>query len=256
MVCVVARERADAVRAQELALVQHLLEHPAQPTLVEHRQAGGGCRSRAARDRRCCWSARAARGGNAPTAAEVGQRGPVPRRRGRRLRTAEAGRPSNGPSVAASLRRAVAARRRRTRPRSSHIASPPPILGHRRRDPHEVLEELLRHVDVERGARRSSMAICSMLRLYSAIHAVPSACSRCPPVGSGALRSKTPMLSSPRKPPSNTLRPSRSFRFTHQVKFVRQSLERGFEPIDVAGTARASFRAGRCRRSPRRGRAD
>src|SRR5882724_5960861 len=34
-----------------------------------------------------------------------------------------------------------------------------------------------------------------------AIQAVPSACSRWPPVGSGALRSNTPMLSSPRKPP-------------------------------------------------------
>ena len=52
----------------------------------------------------------------------------------------------------------------------------------------------------------------------SAIQAVPSACSRYPPVGSGALRSKTPMLSSPRKPPSKTLLPERSLRFTHQVK--------------------------------------
>ena len=55
----------------------------------------------------------------------------------------------------------------------------------------------------------------------SAIQAVPSACSRYPPVGSGALRSKTPMLSSPRKPPSKTLLPSRSLRFTHQVKLSR-----------------------------------
>ena len=53
-----------------------------------------------------------------------------------------------------------------------------------------------------------------------AIHEVPSACSRVPPVGSGALRSKTPMLSSPRKPPWKTLSPLGSFRFTHQVKLM------------------------------------
>src|SRR5271165_6775854 len=50
-------------------------------------------------------------------------------------------------------------------------------------------------------------------------HDVPSACSRLPPVGRGALRSKTPILSSPRKPPSNRLLPKRSLRFTHQLKF-------------------------------------
>ena len=38
-------------------------------------------------------------------------------------------------------------------------------------------------------------------------------------MGSGALRSKTPMLSSPRKPPSNRFLPKRSLRFTHQLKF-------------------------------------
>ena len=47
---------------------------------------------------------------------------------------------------------------------------------------------------------------------------MPSACSRWPPVGSGALRSKTPMLSRPRKPPSKTFLPKRSLRLTHQVK--------------------------------------
>ena len=40
-----------------------------------------------------------------------------------------------------------------------------------------------------------------------------------PPVGSGALRSKTPMLSSPRNPPAKTLRPAGSLRLTHQLKF-------------------------------------
>src|SRR5579859_8203568 len=41
-----------------------------------------------------------------------------------------------------------------------------------------------------------------------------------PAVGSAALRSKTPMLSSPRKPPSKTLLPSASLRLTHQVKLI------------------------------------
>ena len=58
-----------------------------------------------------------------------------------------------------------------------------------------------------------------MFWLNIAIQAVPSACSSRPPVGRGALRSNTPMLSRPRKPPSNTLCPEGSLRFTHQVKF-------------------------------------
>ncbi len=62
------------------------------------------------------------------------------------------------------------------------------------------------------------MAIASMFSEYMPIQLVPSDCSSRPPFGSGALRSKTPMLSRPRKPPSNTLLPSASFRLTHQVK--------------------------------------
>ena len=46
-------------------------------------------------------------------------------------------------------------------------------------------------------------------------------------VGSAELRSKTPMLSRPRKPPSNTFLPSRSLRFTHQVKLT-SSLEKAY----------------------------
>ena len=57
-----------------------------------------------------------------------------------------------------------------------------------------------------------------MFWLYSAIHAVPSAWSSQPPVGSGALRSNTPMLSSPRKPPWKMLRSSASLRLSHQPK--------------------------------------
>ena len=64
-----------------------------------------------------------------------------------------------------------------------------------------------------------------MFWLKRAIQAVPSACSRWPPVGSGALRSKMPMLSRPRKPPSKTFLPKRSFRFTHQVKLSSSLLK-------------------------------
>ena len=56
-------------------------------------------------------------------------------------------------------------------------------------------------------------------------------------MGSGALRSKTPMLSRPRKPPSKTFLPNRSLRFTHQVKFSKSLLNADFEEIDVRLTA-------------------
>ncbi len=42
------------------------------------------------------------------------------------------------------------------------------------------------------------------------------------------------MLSSPRKPPSKTLRPERSLRLTHQVKFKQQLLETALEPLLVS----------------------
>ena len=72
-----------------------------------------------------------------------------------------------------------------------------------------------------------------MFWLKRAIQAVPSACSRWPPVGSGALRSKTPMLSRPRKPPSKTFLPKRSLRFTHQVKFSSSLLKADSEEVEV-----------------------
>ena len=70
----------------------------------------------------------------------------------------------------------------------------------------------------------SARASSSMLWLKNAIQAVPSDCSRVPPPGSWALRSKTPMLSSPRKPPWNRFFPLGSFRLTHQVKFTSSML--------------------------------
>ena len=75
--------------------------------------------------------------------------------------------------------------------------------------------------------------------MYIAIQAVPSDWLMNPPVGNGAERSKIPILSSPRKPPWKTLRPSASLRFTHQVKFsislwkTRSRKARSPRPVSV-----------------------
>ena len=86
-----------------------------------------------------------------------------------------------------------------------------------------------------------------MFWLKRAIQAVPSACSRWPPVGSGALRSKMPMLSRPRKPPSKTFFPRRSLRFTHQVK-LRSSLLKADLRNSTSVSPRSAFSV-RCRKS-------
>ena len=73
------------------------------------------------------------------------------------------------------------------------------------------------------SSRASAIAMLSISEQYIAIQAVPSACSRATPAGSGMDRSKTPMLSSPRKPPEKSWVPATSLRFAHQVK-LRPSL--------------------------------
>jgi hypothetical protein len=70
----------------------------------------------------------------------------------------------------------------------------------------------------------------------SATQAVPSACSRKPPVGNGALRSKTPILSNPRNPPSKTPFPKRSLRFTHQPKFAESLAENPLQEIYIGAS--------------------
>ena len=70
-------------------------------------------------------------------------------------------------------------------------------------------------------------------------------------MGSGELRSKTPMLSSPRKPPSNRLLPVRSLRLTHHVKLMQQLLEDALEPVEVALAATALLQPIREDRRPR-----
>ena len=64
----------------------------------------------------------------------------------------------------------------------------------------------------------NSSAIASMVTPNIPIHAVPSDCSSTMPSGKVVLRSKTPILSSPRNPPSKMLFSSWSLRLTHQVK--------------------------------------
>ena len=65
----------------------------------------------------------------------------------------------------------------------------------------------------------SSSAMRSIARQKNAIQLVASDCSSRYPGGGGAERSKKPMLSIPRNPPSNRLDPSASLRLTHQLKF-------------------------------------
>ena len=64
-----------------------------------------------------------------------------------------------------------------------------------------------------------STAIVSIVRQKLAIQLVASDSSSRQPGGSGAERSNRPMLSMPRKPPSNRFDPSASLRLTHQPKF-------------------------------------
>ena len=63
-----------------------------------------------------------------------------------------------------------------------------------------------------------STAIVSMVRQKRAIQLVASDSSSRQPGGSAAERSNSPMLSMPRKPPSNRFEPSASLRLTHQPK--------------------------------------
>ena len=60
----------------------------------------------------------------------------------------------------------------------------------RRANAHDVIHHVCERVWIERD-----YDWCMPIQL------VASDCSMCPPVGNGALRSKTPILSRPRKPP-------------------------------------------------------
>ena len=79
------------------------------------------------------------------------------------------------------------------------------------------------------------------LRLYIAIQAVPSDWSMKPPVGSGAERSKTPMLSSPRKPPWKMLRPWASRAVDPPGEVEHQLVEDALQECAVALAAPATL---------------
>ena len=107
-------------------------------------------------------------------------------------------------------RRAAAARRRRSRPRRPTSRRGGRRAGRsRRRSRRSARRTSARSPRTIGSCSARASASSSMFWLNSAIHAVPSACSRRPPVGSAALRSNTPMLSRPRKPPSKTFLPAR-----------------------------------------------
>mmetsp|Transcript_77902 Transcript_77902/g.225328 ORF Transcript_77902/g.225328 Transcript_77902/m.225328 type:complete len:219 (+) Transcript_77902:1058-1714(+) len=66
----------------------------------------------------------------------------------------------------------------------------------------------------------NSRAMRMRVKLKNPIQLVPSDWLMIPPVGSLPPRSKTPMLSRPRKPPWKMFLPSASLRLTHHVKLI------------------------------------
>src|SRR5215472_6583620 len=87
-------------------------------------------------------------------------------------------------------------------------------------NPYEMLKEAKSNLVINGIVFGQDQRDFQHAEAVKAIHAVPSAWSRCPPVGNGALRSNTPMLSRPRNPPAKTFRPSGSLLFTHQMKLA------------------------------------
>ena len=103
-----------------------------------------------------------------------------------------------------------------------------------------MLDELVGGLFVDRVVFGEDEGHLQHVLAVDAIQAVPSACSREPPVGSGALRSKTPMLSRPRNPPAKTLRPVGSLRLTDEPKF---SINPGNDRSRNLRSARPSVRS-------------
>ena len=206
------RQRADAVGREELVLVEHPGQDPPQP--VGARRCDSSRRWPVAghvERRRCCAhrSGRFLRGTTRIRAAEVGQA--LEHVRARCVSTANSG--------ISPTDRADPQRRSCSAVDRQHVVEEAVLLVPQR---HAVVADVVRGVGDGAGsarrtwwprprrpgrARPARAAIASMLRQYIAIQLVASDCSRRAPPGSGAERSNTPMLSRPRKPPSNTLLP-------------------------------------------------
>ena len=93
-----------------------------------------------------------------------------------------------------------------------------------------------------------------MFRQYIAIQLVPSDCSMYPPVGNGLERSKTPMLSRPRNPPSKILLPVGVLAIhppgeIHQ-QFVKDAFQKRIIRACRRACGRSETRASRPRRAP------
>ena len=97
----------------------------------------------------------------------------------------------------------------------------------------------------------SSSAIASIFRQYIAIQLVPSDCSRAPPPARGLLRSKTPILSRPRNPPSKTLLPSASFAIHPPREIQQQLVKNPLQKCAVAVAASVFFDLVNAKRRPR-----
>ena len=90
---------------------------------------------------------------------------------------------------------------------------------HRVGNPHEMLDELegdLLVLALAFGQTEGNMEHALAIERHPcrAVSLLERA-----PVGSGALRSTTPMLSRPRNPAAKTLCPEGSYRLNHQLKF-------------------------------------
>ena len=254
-VAVGRRQRPDAVRGQELRLVEHPRAAPGRSRSGS--SSASSCVSRRRRPARAPADQQAVQQvGPAPLqpaqpGGEVGQRVGRPGRRVSHRRAPAAARPSSAPAAAGTLpsglHQHVVEEAVRRRPTATRRCEPNERM--RVRDGQEVLQELGGDVvpgRVRHGPARRRSAACSGRRTPSSWWRRTARAGS--PAGSGADRSNRPMLSMPRKPPSNRFEPSASLRLTHQRE-VQQQL--GEDPDQEVGVA-AGRRSGTPARPPRR----
>ena len=211
-------DRADPVRAEELRLVEHPREHASQLGLGHQRRQPPARQPPRRAGRGCSRAGPGAVRGTRASAARTRDTSRSPPGRSASPRRSAAGPRASAPRGGRWCRPGGAARRRRSRP-------PRPTSRRARRaiidvgDPQEVLDELEargRRTPAGRARARARSRACSGRTGPSRRCRRPArACRRWAAARCGRT---TPMLSRPRKPPSNRLLPSASLRFTHQVK--------------------------------------